>query len=522
MICQRKGTLFVLVLVSVAVLFSTGMAAAQKTSVIKVVMGAGMNNWDPAIAYSNESQLLDNIYERLLFLDLTEGEKLLPQLATSYEESEGGKVWTFTLRKGVTFHNGEPFNAEAVKFSIDRIKQIGKGPAWIWGSVKEVKILDDYTVQFICSEPAPIDLIAASQYGSYIVPPKLYKDKDTDWFQTGKAVGTGPYKLVSWEKGVQTITEKFDDYWGGWEKDQYDNAIFKIVTEVSTRIQLIKQGGVDAVFGIPSDMLPGLRKDPNLNVMHGPSLYNTMYHLHCQKPPTDDLNVRRAFYHAINFDELVSTLYKDTGTKAIGPLPASIWSHDPNLKLYEYDVEKAKALLKKSKYADQLSKGPMKISMVNYYRPADATGLYIQASLKKIGFEADIDKTPWPAVWDRYKNKDAAPNIGLMNWWPTYVTPGDWFKNMWYTEKDPLWNFSYWYNAEFDKLVDEALSYEAKDREKAIEIYQKLQQWLVDEAVSLFVVDSKSQMITRKTVKGLRTYPAYPGVVFVHRLHYQK
>lgn len=516
---QRKGiSLFILSLVFF--LSFTGYAVAQQISIIKVVMGAGINNWDPAIAYSNESQLLDNIYERLLFLDLSDGEKLIPQLATSYDRSEDGKIWTFKLRKGVKFHNGEPFNAEAAKFSIDRNKKIGKGPAWIWGAVKEVKIIDEYTVQFICDKSSPIDLIAASQYGSYMVPPKLYKDKDTEWLQTGKAVGTGPYKLVSWEKGVQTITEKFDDYWGGWKENQYDKAIFKIVTEVSTRIQLIKQGGVDTVFGIPSDLLPSLKKHPDVEVYLGPSLVNTMYHLHCQKPPTDDINVRRAFYHAINFDELAATIFKDTGERAIGPLPASIWSHDPNLKLYEYNVEKAKELLKKSKYADQLSKGPMKISMVNYYRPTDQMALYIQASLQKIGFEVEIDKTPWPAVWARYKNKEKSPNIGLMNWWPTYVTPGDWFKSMWYTEKDPLWNFSYWYNAEFDKLIDEAIGSEASDRQKSIEIYKKLQQWLVDEAVSLFAIDRKAQMIKRKAVKGFKYYPAYPGVVFVHKLHY--
>ena len=519
MVIQKKRVLGI-VLAFVLLLSFGGYAAAQQVSIIKIVMGAGINNWDPAIAYSNESQLLDNIYERLLFLDLSDGEKLIPQLATSYEKSADGKVWTFKLRQGVKFHNGEPFNAAAAKFSIDRIKKIGKGPAWIWGAVKEVKIIDEYTVQVICSKPSPIDLIAASQYGSYMVPPKLLKDKKTEWFQTGKAVGTGPYKLVSWEKGVQTITEKFDGYWGGWKKNQYDKALFKIVTEVSTRIQLIKQGGVDTVFGIPSDMLPGLRKHPDIEVLLGPSLYNTMYHLHTQKPPTDDINVRRAFYHAINFDELAAALYTDTGSKAIGPLPAGIWSHDPNLKLYEYNLDKAKELLKKSKYADQLSKGPMKISMVNYYRPADSMALYIQASLKKIGFEAEIDKTPWPAVWARYKNKDKSPNIGLMNWWPTYVTPGDWFKSMWYTEKKPLWNFSYWYNAEFDKLVDEAIDSEATDRQKSIEIYKKLQQWLVDEAVSLFVVDQKRQVIKRKAVKGYRGYAAYPGVVYVHQIHY--
>jgi len=514
MLCHKKHLLlFGLVL---AILFSITPNLAAKEKILTVQL-FGINDWDPALVYSNESRVFDNIYEHLLFYD--EG-KLIPKLAVSYDKSADGKVWTFKLRKGVKFQNGEPFNADAVKYSIDRTRRINKGPAWIWGPLQEIKVIDQYMVQFICKYAAPVDLLVASQYGSYIIPPKLTAGKKLDWFQKGNAIGTGPYKLVSWEKGVQAVLKKNKDYWGGWKPNQYDTVIFKFVREPSTRIQLIKRNEMQIMEDIPIETVPDLERSPGVVVRFEDSFKNRMYHLHTQKPPTDDINVRKAICYAINYDQLVKKIYGRRATKAIGPLPRTIWGHDPHLKTYEYNVEKAKELLKKSKYAAQLAKGPMKLSMVNYDPDAQATALYIQAALKKIGFDVEIDTTPWPAVWARYKNKEKAPNIGLINWWPTYVTPGDWFKSMWHTEKQPLWNWSYYYNPKFDDIVDEASKLEGSDRNAAIKLYGKAQQMLLDDAVSIFICDLKNMVVKRKEVKGFKGYPAYFGVYFIHDLYY--
>jgi peptide/nickel transport system substrate-binding protein len=249
--------IFLMVFLVITFLFSIGSAGFTGELKIITIQHWPIINWEPARVFSYGSRPLSNIYETLLYMDLSEGEaNLIPRLAASYERSEDGKVWTFKLRKGVKFHNGEPFNAESVKFSFDYYKRVNKGGCFIWESVREAKVIDDHTVQFICDEPAPVDLIVSAQYAAYMLPPKLYKDKELEWFQKGQAVGTGPYKLAAWEKGVHIILEKNDEYWGGWKPNRFDKAIFKVVEDPTTRMQLLKQGTIDMIEEIPVEFLP--------------------------------------------------------------------------------------------------------------------------------------------------------------------------------------------------------------------------------------------------------------------------
>ena len=515
--------IFLMTFLVFTLLFSIGSNGSAEEFKIITIQHWPIINWEPARMFSYGSRVLSNVYENLLYMDLSEGkEKLIPRLATSYEGSKDGKVWTFKLRKGVKFHNGELFNAESVKFSFDYYKRINKGACFIWESVREVKIIDDHTVQFICDQPAPVDLIVAAQYAAYMLPPKLYKDKELEWFQKGQAVGTGPYKLASWEKGVHTILEKFDDYWGGWKPNRFDKAIFKVVEDASTRMQLLKQGAIDMIEEIPVEYLPDLEANPDIEIFVGPSLRDINYHLNTQKPPTDDINVRKAIHHALNLDLVIEKLYGKGASRAVGPVPRPMWGYAPDLKTYDYDLEKAKELIKKSKYADQLAKGPMKLELTTADHDISmTTSQYIQAALKKIGFEVELDQTPWPAVWERCKNKEKAAQIAQVMWWPTIISPGDYFNPQWLTEEgNPQWNWSYWYNSEFDALFKEARRLEAIDRKKASEIYKKLQRWILDEALTIFVADLNDIILNRKKVKGFKNNPAYTHFIYLYDLHY--
>jgi peptide/nickel transport system substrate-binding protein len=491
------------------------IAAAKDKNIVNIFMWE-INDWDPAICYSDGARILANIYETLLRYD--DG-KLIPVLATSYEKSQGGKVWTFKLRQGAKFHNGEPFNAQAVKYSFERLVKMGKGAAWIFEPIKEIKVVDDYTVQFICEDPLPVDLMVTSYYGAWIVPPKLSEEKGSDWYQKGNACGTGPYKLKSYEKGVGAVLEKFDDYWGGWKPNQYDFAIYKIVAESSTAIQLLKRGEMDFIEVVPMELRDSLAKHPDIEVVYGDSMMNLYYHLHNQKAPTDDINVRKAICHAVNVEELVEQLMGDSNIKAVGPIPYSMWGYNPNLKGYEYDLEKAKAYMKKSKYAEQLKKGPLKLTISSYEEDALVWASYIQAALKKIGIEADIDATPWPAGWDTYKNKEKCPQMTMLHWWGDYPTPNGWFYGNWFVEEEPLFGWAYYGNPKLEEMVNEAYGLEATDRKKAEELYKNAQQIILDDAASLFIADYKSMVFKRKEIKGYRHLPLYNGAYWIYDLH---
>lgn len=399
---------------------------------------------------------------------------------------------------------------------------MGKGPAYLFEAVQEIKILDEYTVQFICKQPTPLDILAAQPFGSLILPPKLTKEKGNEWFQKGNACGTGPYKLVSWEKGAQVILEKHDTYWQGWKPNQYEKVIFKPIAEPSTRVQLLKGGKLDIdALGFDIDILKGLQKHPEVDVVIADIWKNGIYNINTQKPPTDDIYVRRAICHAVNYDRLVKKLWGETAVRSQGPLPHTLWSHDPNLNMPDYDLDKAKEFLKQSKYAQQLAQGPMKLSMTSVLPEMDATSIYLQSVLRKIGFEVDMDKTPWPAAWDMLKNKKTAPNLAMMNWDDFQNSPWERLLMLYHTQPDEenLFNWSWYSNPEVDRLIDDGRQLEGYDKQRAKENYQKVQQILIDDAVSLFVIDQKVIIAKRKEVKGYQPNVAYSSIVFVYKLY---
>ena len=205
-------------------------------------------DFDPSVEYSNGIIVLHNIYETLTRYDINT-EKIEPLLAEEWTSNEDGTVWNFKLRQGVKFHDGAELNAEAVKKSIERTMDLQMGAAYIWDCVDEIKVIDDYTVEFVLSYPAPLDLIASAGYAAFIISPNAV-DKDTGWFNEGNEAGTGPYKVQQVTKGEEVILAKFDDYWKGWSDNQYDRVIIKKIPESSSRRQLVEKGEAQITSGL--------------------------------------------------------------------------------------------------------------------------------------------------------------------------------------------------------------------------------------------------------------------------------
>ena len=206
-------------------------------------------------------------------------------------------------------------------------------------------------------------------------------------------------------------------------------------------------------------------------------------------------------------------------TRAVGPIPRTLWGHDPNLRTYDYDPEKARALLETSKYADQWKKGELKLTVTSYSEDRLAMATYIQAALRDVGIVADIDTTLWPASWDMYTNKEKCPQMTVLDWWAEWPTPKTFLAGAWFKEDEPLFNWAYYYNPEFERLVTEGMSYEATDRNKSIKLYSQAQQILLDDAPSFFVCDFNYLVFNRKDIKGLKMLPLYNGAYWIYRLY---
>lgn len=473
---------------------------------------------DPSPGFSNENVVMGNVYETLTFYNPPgSAETISPKLAVSWESNDEATEWTFKLRDGVKFHDGTDFNAEAVKFSIERTKEIGLGAAFIFDPVAEIEVVDDLTVKFKLSYAAPMDLILSSGYAAWMMSPATVSGKDSDWFNQGNDAGTGPYTITSYEPGQRLIIDRFDDYWGGWSEGQFTKVVFEVVEDPTVAEQMIRAGEADFTYNLPFENYAALESISDVVVDRTPSFQNLLALLNTRKPPLDDPKVRQALIHSFPYQAVVDNLYAGLGTQASGPVPAGMWGHNPTLaEQYTFDLDKAAQLLAEAGHADGLS---LVYTHVAGDLDEQQVGELWRSELAKIGVDLEVRGLAWEAQWDLAKtNPEEAQDIFAFYWWPTYVTPYDFLFSMYHIEDEPFFNLSYYNNPDFDAAIDQANELSGVDRAKAEQMFMDAQQMLVDDAASIFIVDLPHIHVIRSDISGFVNNPAYSHVVFWYDL----
>jgi len=510
-------TLMILIIASSMVLSSCSNQAKPTTKnqvAIYAVYDEPLTNWDPALEFSSGIRYVNNVYEQLLKYDFVNN-KVLPLLATEWSTSDDDLTWTFKLRQGVKFHDGSDFNAEAVKFSIDRTVRLAGGASYIWAPLKEIKVIDDYTVDFILNFPAPLDLIAASPYAAFIYSPTSV-GTDDKWFDAGREAGTGPYKLKSFVWGDELVIERYPDYWGGWQEKYISTVMFKKYAEPATRRELVESGDVQVTSELPYADIDALKANPNVVVNIIPTLQNFMPPFNTLKPPLDNKLVRQALSYAFPYDEVIDTALGGYGVKSYGFVPVGLWGHSEKVKQYNYDLEKAKDLLTQAGHPD----GGFKL-LYTYVSGDEAEkiiGELYKTELAKLGIELEIRSMPFDSQWALGKLPD--PNerqdIFALYWWPDYASPFGFLYATFHTEEQVSFNLGYYYNPEFDKMIDDANSLTSSDRAKAEQLFVDAQNLLMEEAVSISAFDRQSVYVTSSNLKGYTMNPVYNTVVFFY------
>lgn len=375
-----------------------------KTGVTLALTGEPVNlDFTTTAGAAIPQALMSNVYEGLVEID-QDGE-IQPLLAESWELSNGNKTYTFKLREGATFSNGEAFTADDVKFSIERVKS----DAWVSSLKKKMDIVDsvkvnsDTEVAITLKKPSNAWLFDMGTLVGAIFDPSGVEDL------ANKAIGTGPYAIDAWNRGQSIDFVTRDDYWG--EKPAVETATLRYFADAVATTNALQSGDVDVVYNMQSpELLSRFESDPKYQVLDGTSNGEIILSMNNKKAPFDDKRVRQAVMYAIDRQAVIDTAWNGYGTKVGGPVPTTDPYYEDLNDVYPHDPAKAKALLKDAGVEN------LNITFTVPTRPyATAVSEIVVSQLADVGINAKIESAEFPAVWldEVFTKKDYQMSVVL-------------------------------------------------------------------------------------------------------------
>ncbi|PYM88422.1 MAG: ABC transporter substrate-binding protein [Candidatus Rokuibacteriota bacterium] len=492
-----------------------GAAGAPPRDAIVIGLVAEPVTMDPPqITDLNSARVTKRIFEGLVGQELG-SYKLVPGLAQSWDISRDGLTYTFRLRPNVTFHDGTPFNAEAVKFVFER-QLNDKGPYYatgtypyvkgFLGNVAGVEVLDASTVQIKLKAPLTPFLQYLAHQSLFMFSPESLKKWGKDVVK--HPVGTGPFKLETWEPGVKVVLARHDQYWGGAPKIR--QAIYVPIVEAQARLVALKTGDIDLTMDVPPDSLDELRRDPNLVVAESNSSAVWYVTLNTRHPILKDRRVRQALNHAVNKEAIIRDILRGTAIVSRGPIsPVYGPYYEENTARYPHDLEKARALLKDAGYAGGFELGFLVPESGSGMQSPVEMATVIQANLAQIGVRAKIQTMEWGAYLRKYLEQ---PDMAEMSWNPSIGDPDHMMYMLLSSDRfPPAFNSGYYQNDRVDDLLRRART--TLDEKARVPLYKEAQKLVVEDAPWIFVDHGKQVIVHRKRVQGFKLHPNFDLVL---------
>ena len=522
---KKMGVLFFIL--SFLVVVSAFAQAPKKGGTLVFGRGGDSVGLDPAYETDGNSFMVcDNIYEALVnFKD--ESTAIEPGLATSWDISPDGLTYTFKLRKGVKFHDGTPFNADAVVFSHSRmmkerkVKFFGKGwdipkqerPPEYWVSMEMDKTIDsieakdELTVVYKLKRvEAPFLANMGMDFADIISPTSFTKDPAGF---VRNPVGTGPFKFSRWVKDDRIILEAYKEYWDKANGPHLARLIFRVIPENSVRFLELKAGNIHMCeFPNPAD-IPMAQKDPKLQIFSQAGM-NIGYlgFNHKKEPWKSNLKLRLAIAHAINRKAIVDKIYQGMGEVAKNCIPPTMWGYNKDVPGYAYDVELAKKLLAEAGYPEGKGLPEITVWSMPVPRPYNPEGLKVGVAmigdLAKIGISSRIVSYDWGTYLKRQREQPQDMDLWQLGWTGDNGDPDNFLAVLFDGIASPAIR-TQWQNEAYHKLMEEGK--QTIDQAKRTDIYKKAQQIMYDECPVIPIAHSIVMNPSSKKVMNFKLHP---------------
>lgn len=450
-------------------------AAADDNTLTVAIRNWDYDTLDPHVSTFTQSWWMINCFTDTLVSFSSDGQ-FYPLLASSWEADEVGQVWTFHLTEGVTFHDGTPWNADALIANFERVRDPATKSLWFIDKIKGIvsmEALDDMTVKLTFDKPTPGFLLTISQPGTGFISPTAFNNPSNTKSED-KYVGTGPFILTEeiYQQRV-TMVRNPDYTWGpsymGHEGEAYlDGIVWRFIPEDETRYAALLTGEVDVIAEVPSTEMSVLEDDPAYNVLFflKPGVAQ-VYHLNSALAPTDDLAVRKAMNYAIDQEVISSAIFQGARPPAYGLLmPASPYYNADIEDMYPYDTAKAIEVLEAGGWVDPTGTGSGtrekdgQLCVVNFVTypgfVAEAPAEMAQAMLRKVGIQMNITVLTGSAMMENAGMVDSVYNSCVCG--DSSVDTAMELYYFCHSDMVGVYNFAHYSSAEVDALIDEALS----------------------------------------------------------------
>ncbi len=501
---MKKSKRVFLILLSVFLLaaFVTGCSKQQSEAPVEdgensevqyveeliVTAAAAPTDLDPNATTQNASRrFTSHIYEPLVKFD-QESKTVIPWLAESWDQPADNE-YIFHLRKDVKFHNGETLNAEDVKFTYERCMQLPAAVAFV-EQIEKIEAVDDLTLKIILKDPSPTFLGNITHDVTAII--KKDQDKNFD----DKPNGTNAYMMVEYKVDDYMLFERFDDYWGGVKPTK--TIRMRIVPDNNARNLAVEAGDVDIGIQVTNADYSALKNNPKVTILDVPSILVEFFAMNVTKPPFDDVHARRAVAYAFNKEQVIDGIYEGDALNAKSFINETAFGYDPDVKSYEYNVEKAKEELAKSKYPNGFKFKCYTTASRGRYTEA------LQYDLSIIGIDMEVEFV---------QNIASAINTGYEGAHITSVSYPAYDADIIYrylhsTTHGAGGNLSWYSNTEMDKLLESTKT--EIDAGKRFQIFKDIQQLMYEEAINIPIL---TRIVKAATVEGVGGFKPDPATI---------